>query len=97
MKNKEVCLCIYALYKAVQNLEVELNPGQIIDVTELSNEDESQWYYDLKDAGNVLCLDGENCEILEENSNYVKLRNTNGEIDAIFELNRQAFNVAAYG
>jgi hypothetical protein len=84
--NKTVC--ILGLYdKYGENLEYTN-----IELYKESNTE----YYDLYDKyGNLMCMDGETCKVIEEDDRY-KLINTDGEYDTEFYLTKEEFKVATY-
>lgn len=53
-------------------------------------------YYDLYTNGQLVCMDGEECEVLETNENFTTLKNINGELETTFKLTIQEFKIAAY-
>lgn len=74
--NKEVSVSVEALY---------VEYGERLNSCTIQTNDEG--YYDLCDRyGNLVCMDGEVCEIAEKDDDGILLINHNGESDAIFYL-----------
>lgn len=77
-------ICVKTLY---EKYGCHLMNGNIIEV---DNE-----YYDLLTRNRELaCMDGEVCEVINENENYYKLINKNGEQDVEFCLTKKEFEIA---
>ena len=54
-------------------------------------------YYDLETIGQgVVCMDGEEVEIIQVNENDCLLKNDNSEISTIFMLTNEELKVATY-
>lgn len=83
---KQVAVSVECLYEQ-DSLDTDL-------VVEKSADGDSEWY-DLKDYfGNLLCMDGEVCEIEEVTDDVVTLTNRNGEFDVRFCLSHKDFKLA---
>ena len=84
----EKCICILSLYdKFGKDLEYTC-----IDIYKETDTD----YYDLCDKyGNLVCMDGECCKVIEEDNRY-KLINTDGEYDTEFYLTKEEYLVATF-
>lgn len=87
---KTVCISIKLLYNEFgENLTFCK-----IKFTPKGEENEHCEYYDLQDNnGNILCMDGEECEILDSSNNVV-LKNLNGEISTEFILSNKEYLIA---
>lgn len=84
-----VCISVQALYdKYGENLP----SGNTIDVVSWEG------YYDLRDEhGNLVCMDGEECEVVYElSSRMYKFVNRNGEYDATFYLTKEEVDIATH-
>lgn len=69
--------------------EITLSNGNTL---EYSKEDKRE-YFDLRNSkGEMVCCDGELCEVLEENADYVELVEEDTQIR--FRLNRREFEIA---
>ncbi len=83
---KIVCISIEALYK-------EFKDGKLsrcyVEV------DDNGTYYDLYTYdGELVCMDGEEVNIVETGDNLVTLRNDNGEYTVYFTLTKEEFEKA---
>ena len=86
---KTYCVSIKALYdKFGENLP----SGNTIDIVSWDG------YYDLRDKhGNLVCMDGEECEVVYElSSRMYKFTNKNGEFDTTFYLTKEEVSHAAF-
>lgn len=81
-------ICILALYDKL---------GENLEYTNIEQYKETDTeYYDLYDKyGNLMCMDGETCNVVEEDNRY-KLINTDGEFATEFYLTKEEFKVATY-
>lgn len=69
--------------------EIELSYGNTL---EYSKEDKRE-YFDLRNSrGELICCDGELCEILEENADYFELVEEDTQIR--FRLSKREFEIA---
>ena len=83
-----VCISVQTLYEQM---------GACLSHTRIEYLDEDCGYYDLKnEQGDIVCLDGEVCLILEETSERVLLQNRSGEVTTTFYLSRSEFGTAVY-
>ena len=74
------CISIEALFNKYSN---NLPSGNYIEVSY----GEDMCYYDLRDKhSNLVCMDGEECEIAYAGYGYYALTNKEGEIDTTFIL-----------
>lgn len=46
-------------------------------------------YYDLYVNGNLVCMDGEECEVIDENEQFITYKNSNSEKDHVFILTKR--------
>ena len=77
--------------------------GEYYIETEPSNEDEidepgeaeEYGYYDLYDNNGVVCMDGEDCEIVNIDEDEVLLCNRDGEKEKLFTMSKETFEIAA--
>lgn len=54
-------------------------------------------YYDLLTVeSGIVCMDGEECEILSSNDEVVELSNSNGEQTTTFKLTKEEYKVATF-
>lgn len=53
-------------------------------------------YYDLHSGSYLVCMDGEQCQIILQNEDIVELSNTDGEAEKTFRLTAQEFAVATF-
>lgn len=90
-----VCISIYALFNKYGN---NLPSGNYIHVTHDKDMcGYNMWYYDLYDKhGNLVCMDGEECQVWYASSRYYKLVNKEGDIDTEFFLTMEEYNLAAF-
>lgn len=89
---KTVCISLETLYNEIgENLT-----HAVIEKT--YQEETDTTYYDLRNNSRdlVACMDGEEVQIISENENVVEFLNTNGEIDMIFKLSKEEFNIATF-
>lgn len=89
---KTCCVSIKALYNKFGE---HLPSGNCIELSQYND----HYYYDLRDEwGNLVCMDGEECEIVYElSSRKYKLTNRNDELDTTFYLTKEEINCAAFG
>jgi len=81
---KNICISVKALYDKY---------GEKLSYCNISTEDDG--YYDLQtEFSGTVCMDGENCEVIEENDDVVKLLNKDGEINTTFTLTLEEFYIA---
>jgi hypothetical protein len=81
----KVTVSVKALYEADADLR-----GLTI---ETEKNDQGIGYWDLWSAANVVCMDGETCYIMGVDENTVTLKNEDGEMDQIFQLPMEAFQI----
>ena len=84
------CISIEALFNKYGN---NLPSGNYIEVSY----GEDMCYYDLRDKhGNLVCMDGEECEIAYAVPGLYKLTNKEGEIDTTFFLTIEEVKQATF-
>lgn len=89
MKNT-TCISIETLFNKYGS---NLPSDNYIDVTI----DEDTRYFDLRDKhGNLVCMDGEECQAWYDGSQMYKLVNKEGEIDTEFFLTMEEYNLASF-
>lgn len=83
--------------KSISIMELYDKYGENLEYANIEQYKETDTeYYNLYDEyGNLMCMDGECCKVVEEDDRY-KLINTNGEYDAEFYLTKEEFEVATY-
>lgn len=86
---KNVCVSLKTLY---EEFDGELNEGVIVKSTYADVD-----YYDLHHLSGIVCMDGEECEVINEYDDYFVLVNRNGEEDMEFTLTHEEMNVGAFG
>ena len=84
MIGKTVCLSIERLYEKY---------GESLTHCTISTKDEG--YFDLRtiEAG-IVCMDGEECEVLKDDEFGITLINRDGEADCEFKLTKEEFEIA---
>ena len=93
MKNKEVTICLEALFNRLTGHDTEEDyvPTEYGYIQKETDEDK-EWY-DLKTDDGTPCMDGETCEILEETEQYILLQEIDEHIP--FKLSKEEFEIAA--
>lgn len=84
-----VCVQIKMLY---------LGLGETLSFTEIRfSSEEGVEYYDLFDTmGELVCMDGESCNVLATSSDSVLLQNFNGEEQKKFFLSKAEYDIAVF-
>lgn len=89
VKFRNVVISLKTLYNEKGN---NLKHGKIIRTIEDGNE-----YYDLYDlSGELVCMDGEICEIIWKDNHGIRLFNNNGEYDTIFTLTKDELGIGSF-
>ena len=93
MDNKTVCISIASLHNSKYGNN--LPSGNHIEISHCNGGD---YYYDLYDKhGNLVCMDGEECEVVYElSSRMYKFTNRNGEFDTTFYLTKEEVGEAVF-
>ena len=91
-KLKEKCISIKSLFEKYG----EVLTHNYIDHT--YQEENGNHYYDIRDkiTGELMCMDGETCLIIEENDSTVSLQNSDGEVTFTFVLTKEEFEVSTF-
>lgn len=94
-ESRTVCIGVSNLYEA--------HPNGVLTYTDIEYEadrnidGELEEYYDLRTKdGDLVCMDGESCNVLSKQDGVVTLLNTEGEVDMTFRLTEEEFKIATY-
>ena len=97
MEKKIVCVSLAALYDSYYGNN--LPSGNRIEASYCDSDTfRGGYYYDLYDKhGNLVCMDGEECEVTYElSSRMYKFTNRNGEFDTTFYLTKEEVDEAVF-
>lgn len=89
----EVTISLETLFNKLakqQEEAVSLTYGELVKTVE-----DNTSYFDLKTAKGTPCMDGETCEILESNDEYVELQEIDEHIP--FKLSKEEYTIATGG
>ena len=84
-----VCVSVQALYN-------EYGEDLTYNEIEVSDSTTHGKYYDLYADSGLVCMDGEECEVIARTNNSILLANRNGEVDTHFELSSEEFERATF-
>ena len=89
-KKKEVCVSLQSLYETGKELS---------DTTTYIQKDtdgELEWFDLHSKLGGVLCMDGEECEIVSIDNDFVTLLNREGDENTEFIFSKDEFEIATF-
>lgn len=90
----EVTICLMALFNAMtHDTEEEHVPLEREGYIRKETTEDNEYYDLLLDSGEIACMDGETCEILEDSDEFVKLQEIDEQVP--FTLSKKEFQLCA--
>lgn len=84
---KNITISLKALYA---------NFGENLKYGTISKSVDGEWeYYDLETSDGTVCMDGETCEIVENDGNIFTLRSI--EEEEVFKLTKEEVSIGSFG
>lgn len=95
---KEVCISLMTLFERYKNdMECEKVDISCGEIRHSYQEETDTHYYDLYNSkGEIMCMDGETCQVISELENEVMFLNQDGENDVEFTLTKEEFEYATF-
>ena len=95
---EKVTVDIYSLYEKYRESEdhtyANLPCGHITYTEHVHTDGSVSTYYDLYQNEELVCMDGETCEVVYKDDKSVILLNSDGEDEKQFKLSREEFDIA---